>query len=124
MAANKLQRFGPTAMVTGATGSNYINPAASGAGAVGYTATATYAIIRHIRIVNKTATGSTFSLYVGGTTGSAAGTEVIGTGLLVAANTAFDWYGALRLDAADFLSGTANNLTSLVFEAEGEIGLS
>lgn len=123
MASNKIQRFGPVAMVTGATGSNYINPAASGAGAVGYTATASYIILRKINIVNKTASAATFSLYLGGTTGSAAGTEVIGTGLSVAANSYFPWQGMLRLDSTDFLTGIAGTISALVLEAEGEVGL-
>ena len=57
------------------------------------------------------------------TGGNAAGTEVIGTGYSVAANSAFDWYGMLRLDVADFLVGGASAATSLTFEAEGEIGV-
>ena len=123
MASNKLQRFGPTLMVTGATGSNYINPAASGANAVGYTSTASYAIIRHIRVTNLTNATQGFSLFVGGTTGSATGTAFMSNGSLVPATGSVDWYGALRLDAADFLSGTAVSGSALVIEAEGELGL-
>lgn len=122
MAQNKIQRFGPVAMSTTLT-TNIINPAIAGTGAVGYTATATYIVLRHIRIVNKTGSAATFSLWLGATGANAAGTEVIGQGLSVAANTAFDWYGLLRLDAADFLVGGSGTATALSFEAEGEVGL-
>lgn len=122
MAQNKTIRFGPAAIASSAA--NIINPnVTSLAGPVGFTMTQPYVIIRHIRIVNKTAGAVTFSIYVGATGGSAAGTEVLGTALSVAANSAYDWYGSLRLDAADFLSGLASAATSLTFEAEGEIGL-
>jgi hypothetical protein len=122
MAANKVQRFGPVIMSAVLT-TNILNPAAAGAGAVGYTASATYIILRHVRIVNKTGLAATFSLWLGATGGNVAGTEVIGQGLSVAANSAFDWYGNLRLDAADFLVGGAGTAAALTFEAEGEVGL-
>jgi hypothetical protein len=44
--------------------------------------------------------------------------------LSVAANSYIDWYGALRLDAADFLVGGASAATSLSIEGEGEVGVS
>jgi hypothetical protein len=123
MAANKIIRFGPVAMSATLT-TNIINGnVTSLAGPVGFTMTQPYLVLRHIRIVNKTAGAVTFSLWLGATGGNAAGTEVIGNALSVAANSAFDWYGMLRLDAADFLVGGASAGTSLTFEAEGEIGL-
>lgn len=54
----------------------------------------------------------------------AAGTEVVGTAKSIPANDAFDWYGIMRLDAADFLVGGASANTSLTFQAEGEIAIS
>jgi hypothetical protein len=124
MAANKIIRFGPVALSATLT-TNIINPnITSLAGPIGYTQTQPYLVLRHIRIVNKTAGAVTFSLWLGATGGNAAGTEVIGNALSVPANSAFDWYGSLRLDAADFLVGGASAGTSLTFEAEGEIGLS
>jgi hypothetical protein len=123
MASNKLEIFGPVALSNTLT-TNIIAPAAAGAGAVGYTATATYIILRHIRIVNKTAGAVTFSLYKGATGANAAGTEFIGTALSVAANSAFDWYGMARLEGTNgFLVGGASAATSLTFVAEGELGL-
>ena len=76
-----------------------------------------------MRIVNKTAGAVTFSLWKGATGANAAGTEVIGTGYSVAANAAYDWYGMMRFDAADFLVGGASAGTSLSIQGEGEIGL-
>lgn len=121
MAQNRALRVGPVAMSATLT-TNIFNPAAAGSG-VGYTPTASYAIIRHIRIVNKTGGGVTFSLWIGATGANAAGSEFMGIGTTVPANSFVDWYGALRLDAADFLVGGAGAGTSLTFEAEGEIGL-
>lgn len=122
MAANKIQRFGPVALTTTLT-TNILNPAAAGAGAVGYTASASYMLVKHIRIINKTVSAATFSLWLGATGANAAGTEVIGNALSVPANSSFDWYGQLRLDAADFLVGGSGTATALTFEAEGEVGL-
>lgn len=123
MAQNKLQTFGPIALTNTLT-TNIIAPAAAGASAVGYTATATYIILRHIRIVNKTAGAVTFSLWLGATGANAAGTEVVGNGYSVAANSAFDWYGQLRLEGTNgFLVGGASANTSLTLTAEGEVGL-
>lgn len=122
MAANKVIRFGPTAITNAAT--NMVNcNVTSLAGPVGFTMTQPYVLIRHIRIVNKTASAGTASLYIGATGGSAAGTEFLGTNITVAANSFIDWYGLVRLDVADFLTALANANTTLVFEAEGEIGL-
>lgn len=124
MAQNKTFRFGPVAMSNTLT-TNILNPAVTSlAGPVGFTLTQPYLIIRHIRIVNKTAGAVTFSLWLGATGGNAAGTEVIGQGYSVAANSAYDWYGMLRLDAADFLVGGASAATSLSIEGEGELGIS
>ena len=121
MAQNRALRIGPVALSNTLT-TNILNPAAAGAG-TGYTPSASYIILRHIRIVNKTAGAVTFSLWLGATGANAAGTEVVGNGYSVAANSAFDWYGMMRLDSADFLVGGASAATSLTFEAEGEVGL-
>lgn len=123
MAQNKLETFGPVALTTTLT-TNIIAPAAAGGSAVGYTATATYIVLRHIRIVNKTAGAVTFSLYKGATGANAAGTEFMGLGTNVAANSYVDWYGAMRLEGSGgFLVGGASANTSLTFQAEGEVGL-
>lgn len=124
MAANKIFRFGPVALSNTLT-TNILNPNVTAVtGPVGFTMTQPYIVLRHIRIVNKTAGAVTFSLWLGATGANAAGTEIIGTGYSVAANSAFDWYGVLRLDAADFLVGGASAATSLTLQGEGEIGVS
>jgi hypothetical protein len=122
MAANKIFRFGPVAMSNTLT-TNILNPPTA-TGGVGAGSSSNYIVLRHIRIVNKTAGAVTFSLWLGATGGNAAGTEVVGTGYSVAANSAFDWYGVMRLDAADFLVGGASAATSLTIQGEGEIGVS
>lgn len=122
MASNKVFGFGPVAMSATLT-TNILNCAITSlAGPVGFTATQPYIVLRHIRIVNKTVGAVTFSLWKGATGANAAGTEVIGTGLSIPANSAYDWYGLLRFDAADFLVGGASAGTSLAIQGEGEIG--
>jgi len=122
MASNKLLRMGPVAL--GTTAANIINPPTitGGTGLAG-TNSATYLVVRHIRVVNKTGSAATCSFYIGATGGSAAGTEFLGTALSVAANSYIDWYGQVRLDTADYLTGLASAATTLTFEAEGEIGV-
>lgn len=124
MASNKIINIGPVALSATLT-TNILNPnITSVAGPVGFTMSQPYIILRHIRILNKTAGAVTFSLWKGATGANTAGTEVIGTAYSVAANSAFDWYGIMRFDAADFLVGGASAGTSLTFYAEGEIGVS
>ena len=72
--------------------------------------------------MNKTAGAVTCSFWLGATGGNVAGTEVIAQAKSVPANDYIDWFGMLRIDAADFLVGGASAATSLSFEAEGEIG--
>jgi len=124
MAANQSFRFGPVALSNTLT-TNILNPPTTTGGVnIGTAYANTYVIIRHIRIVNKTVSAVTFSLWLGATGANAAGTEVIGQGLSIPANSAFDWYGLMRLDVADFLVGGASAVTSLSIEGEGEIGIS
>ena len=134
MAANKLVRFGPVAITT-VTTTNVLNPGTT-TGGVGMPATSTnmYFIVRHIRIVNRTATAIRHAFWLGATGANAVGTEVIagGTatagaldasvGVTVAAGSFVDWYGLLTLDVADFLVGGAS-AAGLTFEAEGELGV-
>lgn len=121
MASNKRFRFGPVALTNTLT-TNILNPAAA-SGGVGAGSSAQYIVLNHIRITNKTAGAVTFTLYLGATGGNVAGTEVIGTAQSIAANSSFDWYGALRIDAADFLVGGASAATSLTMMGEGEVGV-
>ena len=121
MASNKLFRFGPIALTT-TLGTNLLNPPTA-SGGVNAGSSSQYITIKHLRIVNKTASAVNFSLWLGGTGGNVAGTEVIGQGLSVAANASYDYYGLMRLDAADFLVGGASANTALSIQGEGEIGV-
>ena len=124
MASNKMIRIGPVALTTTLT-TNILNPQTltGGVSAGGTSNTATYLILRHIRISNKTGSAATFSLWIGATGANAAGTEFIGTAQSVAANSYVDWYGMVRLDTAGFLVGGAGTATALTLSGEGEIGI-
>lgn len=122
MAANKQIRFGPVAL--SASAANIVNPPTlTGGTGLSGTNVNTYVILRHIRIVNKSNGPVTASLYIGATGAAAAGTEFAFSGYSISANNYVDWYGVVRLDAADFLTGLASAVTSLTFEAEGDIGV-
>jgi hypothetical protein len=101
---------------------NLLNPATL-TGGVNAPFAKTFMLIKHIRVINKTSGAVTFNMFRGATGGSAAGTEIIGSGLSVAANSYIDWYGLIRLDTGDFLTGSASANTSLVAEFDGEIGV-
>lgn len=121
MASNKVFTFGPVVLSNTLT-TNILNPDAT-SGGVNDNSTALYIVIRHIRIVNKTAGAVTCSFWKGATGGNVAGTEIIGIGLSVAANSYIDWYGMMRFDTADFLVGGASAATSLSIQGEGEVGV-
>lgn len=118
---NKAFRFGPLALTATLT-TNILNPAAA-SGGVNAGSSGQYIILRHVRIVNKTSSAATFTLYLGATGANAAGTEVIGIAQQVAANSSYDYYGYLRLDTTDFLVGGASAATTLTITGEGEVGV-
>lgn len=121
MASNRPLRVGPVALTTTLT-TNILNPAAAGSG-TGYTPTASYIIIRHIHVENKTSSAATVSLWIGATGANAAGTELFNA-KSVPAHASYDWYSpGLRLDAADFLVGGAGTGTALTITITGEVGL-
>jgi len=121
MASNKTFRFGPVAL-TAALTTNLLNPPTA-AGGVNAGASPQYIVLKHMRIVNKSNAAAAFSMWLGATGANAAGTEVIGQGQLIAANGSYDWYGLLRIDAADFLVGGASAAGALSVSGEGEIGV-
>lgn len=121
MASNKTFRFGPIALSAALT-TDLLNPPAA-AGGVNAGASPQYIILKHLRIVNKSGAAASFSMWLGATGANAAGTEVIGQGLVIAANISYDWYGQLRIDAADFLVGGASAVGALSISGEGEIGV-
>lgn len=114
-------RLGPVALTNTLT-TNILNPPTT-TGGVGAGTPNTYIVLKHIRIVNKTAGAVAASLWIGATGANAAGTEIM-SGLSVPANSHIDFYDpGLRLDVGDFLVGGAAAATSLTLFATGEIGL-
>lgn len=122
MAQNRVIRVGPLALTTTLTTNIFNCAVTSLAGPVGITLTQPYVIWNHLRILNKTGSTATFSMYIGATGANAAGTEEFGFGLSVPANSAFDWYGRLKMIDTDFLVGGAGTATALTLTLEGEIG--
>ena len=125
MAANKIVTFGPVALSATLT-TNILSPSTLRGGTGMPSGTNTYIILRHIRIVNKTAGAVTCSFWKDATGGNTAGKEIIGTGLSIPANSYVDWYGMLRISASEtdkFLVGGASAGASLTFQAEGEFGI-
>jgi hypothetical protein len=118
---NKSLRVGPVALAAAAA--NILNGAVTSlAGPVNVTLTQPVITLKHIRVVNKTGGAVTATLYIGATGGSAAGTEFAYNATSIPANSYVDWYGQLRLESTDFLTGLAGAATSLTFQAEGEVG--
>ena len=124
MPSNRPFTVGPVIMSATLTTNIFNCNITSLAGPVGFTLTQPFALFYRIRIVNKTGTAATFSLWKGLTGANTAGTEVIGQGLSVPANFAFDYGGRWRFDAADFLVGGAGTASALTIVLEGEIGFS
>lgn len=122
MASNKIFRTGPIALTATLT-TNILNPPTA-TGGVNGGSSSQFIVLKHVRLVNKTAGAVTASFWLGATGANAAGTEVLFQGTSIPANSYADWYGMLRLDAADFLVGGSNTATALSFQAEGEIGVS
>jgi hypothetical protein len=118
---NKRFRFGPIALTATLT-TNLLNPPTA-TGGVNAGSSSQYIILSHLRVVNKTAGAVTVSLWIGATGANTAGTEFAWQATSVSANSFLDWFGAVRLDAADFLVGGASALTSLTLQGEGEIGV-
>ena len=126
MAANKIVMLEPVALTNTLTTNIWEPPTTTGGVGVPPNCTNCYYIIRHIRVVNKTAGPVTVSLWRGATTGNVAGTEFLWQGTSVAANSFIEAYGAWRLAAGDtnqFIVGGASAATSLTIEGEAEIGI-
>lgn len=121
MAQNRIFRFGPIALLNVLT-TNMLNPAGASGGTNGGS-NGQYVVLRHLRVVNKTAGPVTVSLWIGATGGNVAGTEFAWQATSVPANSFLDWYGTVRLDTSDFLVGGASASTSLTIEGEGEVGV-
>lgn len=108
--AGTLKRIAGPAYLANAAADIYTPPAST-----------IYTVIRHIHVANKSASPAGYTLYVGATGGSAAGTELFGA-KSVAANSTDDWYpvAGLKMVSTDFLSGLASAANSLVITVMGE----
>lgn len=122
MAGNKILNVQPQ-YVANAAG-NLLNPnVTSVAGPVGFTMTQPYLIIKHVRITNKDSAAHTVSFWKGATGGSAGGTEVFWASYSLAANSYQDWYGQMRVDSADFITGSADLASKVTITFDCEIGV-
>lgn len=80
-----------------------------------------YTVIRHIHIANVSAVSCWFSLYIGATGGSTAGTQLFGL-VPVPPTSYLDYYPTRKLLSTDFLTGLAQTVSSIVIDVEGELG--
>jgi len=87
MASNRSFRFGPVALTTTLTTEIFTPPVV--AGGVGFEAdiSACYSVIRHIRILNKTASSATYSLYIAQATQVAAASNGVAVSSFAGAGT-------------------------------------
>ena len=120
---NSPLRVGPIALTNTYT-TNIFNPGTTTGGTNSTSAPydKLYAIVKKIRVVNKTASAATFRLYLGATGANTAGTELF-YDYNVPANSVFEHFCYMRLGTGDFLVGGASASTTLGIELEGEIGV-
>jgi hypothetical protein len=121
---NKKLRVGPLALTTSVA--NIFNPGTTtgGTNSTGSPYANLFALIYHIKLVDKGGNGSTVNLFIGATGGSAAGTEFC-KAYPVPANGTVDFYepSGLRFDVGDFLTGAASAGTEITILLEGEQGI-
>lgn len=81
---------------------------------------AVYVVINQIHIANTTSGAVTFTLYIGASGGSSAGTE-LAKAISVAANSVYDlyWNPGIKMISTDFLTGLASAATSLTITVLG-----
>jgi hypothetical protein len=113
--------FGPVALTTTLT-TNILNPGTT-TGGVNATSSPygkTKIVLKCIRVVNKTSSAATFTLYTGATGANTAGTE-LALAKNVPANDFVDVFVPVILTTADFLVGGAGTATALTIQGYGEI---
>ena len=108
MSISSAKRLGSTPVALTTAAANVYNPASG-----------VFGVIKSIHVVNKTGGAVTFSLWLGPTGATGAGTEEW-NGQSVPANSTFDWFGNLQLGSSDFLVGLASANTSLSITLMGE----
>lgn len=77
--------------------------------------------LKKIRVQN-TGAAATYTLYIGGTGGSAGGTEIMGGGASIAANDYDEqfWPDGLPMKNTDYLSGVSNTASRLTISGSYE----
>lgn len=99
------------------------------AGPVGFLAlqpiTQPYINLMRVRVINKHATlTAAYSLFIGASGGSAAGTEFMQAPRTIALNDFVEWTGRKRMNSGQFLSGFATVAAALTIEGDFELGFS
>lgn len=109
--AGQLKKIAGPAFIANAATDIYTPPAST-----------IYTVIKHIIVANHTGVAANFTLYVGGTGGSAAGTDIMGLSKNVPANDYVEKFFSpgLKLLSTDFLSGIASAASTLVITVMGE----
>lgn len=108
--AGTLKKISGPAYLAAAAADIYTPPAAT-----------IYTVIKHIRLVNKDVAARTVSLYVGGTGGSAGGTEILKDySIAVAGEKDLYFNPGLRLASTDFLTGLASAATAVTILVMGD----
>lgn len=77
-----------------------------------------YTVLTHIHLANVTTTAAWFTLYIGATGGTAAGTELYKQ-VNIGPNAGFDYFPERKLLSTDFLTGLAQTAASIVWDLEG-----
>src|SRR6185312_14190890 len=117
-------RSGPLLLTTIVT--NILNPGITTGGTNSTTSpwSNTNILVNQITIVDRGGSGGTFTLYLGASGGSLAGTELAKTDLVpVNGLTTLNYPGGLRLSTADFITGSANVNNALDIIINGEVGI-
>lgn len=91
-------------------------------GVVGFNLLQPYLIIKHIRVVNRTGSPISVTLYKGGNGGQVLGTEYAFAGVQVGANSFQDSFTQSRFEGVDFLTGIATG-AGCVVNIDAEIGV-
>ena len=121
MADLKPFRFGPIALTSTLT-TDLLSPTAASGGTNAGSA-AQFIELHHLSVLNKDSSTRSFSLWLGGSAGNVAGTEVIGSGMPIAAGQSHEWYGQIKIDSGQYLVGGASANSALTIMGEGVVGL-
>lgn len=79
-----------------------------------------YTVITHIHLANVSAVPCWFSLYIGATAGSTAGTQLFGQ-VSIPANSYIDYFPQRKLISTNFLTGLTQTVSSIVYDIEGNL---